>query len=235
MGRIFALEDCRDIERIGTMCMYLAVLKRANLPVVPGYVIPANCELEDGLSNELLRKFELLDCESVILRTSPLSLDLDGEALRNVKREALIDAVKYLQKNVTRRGRRAAILMQKNLNAEISGTAHTINPVTNDSDEYLIEVHLWMNDTVLGGASDPDIIIVNRRTGALVSESDELNCTLLSAKQIEMLFTALRKIEKYSTVALSIDWAIDNGKLFILRVRPINEKTKERYHELNYD
>lgn len=231
MGRILTLEDSRDPEKVGTLCAYLAILARANIPVVPGFVIPIGEALENGLSNEILRYFEELRCESAVLRTSPFSHDLDGETLRDVKREALIDAVRYLKNNVLRRGRRAAILIQRNLEAELSGTAHTINPVTRNTGEYLIESHLWMNETVLGGASEPDIIIVNRRTGALVSEMEDEEETLLDAGQIEELFTILRKIEKHSAIPLSVDWAFDNQRLYILRVRPINKKTEERYQD----
>jgi len=229
MGRILTLEDSHDSERVGALCAYLAILARANIPVVPGFVIPIGESLENGLSNEILRHFEELRCESAVLRTSSVLHDLDGETLRDVKREALIDAVRYLQNNVLRRGRRAAILVQHNLEAELSGTAHTANPVTQNEDEYLIEAHLWMNDTVLGGASEPDIIIVNRRTGALVSEMEDEGETLLAPRQIEELFTTLRKIEKRSAIPLSVDWAFNNQKLYILRVRPINKKTEERY------
>ena len=229
MGRIFTLDASRDVDLVGGAASYLALLARAKMPIVDGFVIPMGVALENGLSNEIMRNFQRLNCDSVVLRTSPYSHELDGEILRDVRGEALIDAVRYLQRNVVRRGRRAAIIVQKHLNAEISGVAHSITPVTDSETEILIESSLWMNDTVLGGINEPTFVLVNKRTGAMIHESDEEAETYLDAHLVEQIYTLLRRVEQHSAIPISMDWALDNGHLYILRVRPINQKTKERY------
>ena len=229
MGRIFTLDASRDVDLVGGAASYLAILARANMPIVDGFVIPMGLSLADGLSNEIMRNFERLNCNRVVLRTSPRSHELDGEILRDVRGDTLIDAVRYLQRNITRRGRQAAIIVQKHLNAEISGVAHSINPVTNRKNEILIESSIWMNDTVLGGENEPSFILVNKRTGAMMHESEENAESCLDAHLVEQVYTLLRRVERHAAIPISMDWALNNGHLYILRIRPINQKTRERY------
>ena len=134
-----------------------------------------------------------------------------------------------MQQNAARRGRLVAIIAQKDLDAEVSGTIHSINPVTLNEREVLIEANLWMNNTVLSGESEPDMIIINKRTGAMSLESDDENEICLTPRQISQLYNLVRKVEDRLGGDVSVDWAYDNNKLFVLRARPINSKTQERF------
>jgi phosphoenolpyruvate synthase/pyruvate phosphate dikinase len=96
-------------------------------------------------------------------------------------------------------------------------------------DEEMVEAHLWMNRTVLGGESEPDMLIINKRTGALSLESEEEAEICLGPKQISQLHAMVRKIEDRLKCDVSVDWAYDNGKLYVLRARPITNKTLERF------
>jgi pyruvate,water dikinase len=121
------------------------------------------------------------------------------------------------------------VVVQKDLNAEFSGTIHSYNPVTLDNGEVLIEANLWMNNTVLTGESETDMILVNKNTGALNLESEDEDEICLTPNQISQLYNMIRKIEKKLGEAASVDWAYDNGILYVLRARPITQKTYERY------
>jgi pyruvate,water dikinase len=141
----------------------------------------------------------------------------------------LVDTINYLQNNSLRRGHKVAVVVQKDLNAEFSGTIHSYNPVTLDNGEILIEANLWMNNTVLTGESETDMILVNKNTGALNLESEDEDEICLTPNQISQLYNMIRKIEKKLGEAVSVDWAYDNGILYVLRARPITQKTYERY------
>lgn len=230
MGKILDIDTTTDILQVGNLGHYLARLKRAGFRVVPGFIIPANEELQFGLSNEVLRAFDHLGVRAVALRAAPIELDIfTSETIREVKRDDLISTIDYLQKNSLRRGHKVAVVVQKDLNAEFSGTIHSYNPVTLDNNEVLIEANLWMNNTVLTGESETDMILINKNTGALNLESEEEDEICLTPNQIQQLYNLIRKIEKKFEEAVSVDWAYDNGVLYILRARPITQKTYERY------
>ena len=240
MGRILLLDDSTDAGLVGQLGAHLSKLKREGLNVADGFILPIGFELVDGMTNEIIRGFDRINANrnrgrnikeetTAILRPSYMDENHDSEVLRDVARHELIDAVKYLQKNSVRRGRRLAIVIQNDLFAETSGTVHSINPATKDTNEVLIEANLWMNDTVLGGESEPDMILIDKNTGATSLESEEAAEICLAPEQIHELYTLVRRMEKRLGYPISLDWAYDRGVLYILRARKLDEARLENY------
>lgn len=240
MGRILLLDDSTDAGLVGQLGAHLSKLKREGLNVADGFILPIGFELVDGMTNEIIRGFDRINANrnrginikeetTAILRPSYMDENYDSEVLRDVARHELIDAVKYLQKNSMRRGRRLAIVIQNDLFAETSGTVHSINPATKDTNEVLIEANLWMNDTVLGGESEPDMILIDKNTGATSLESEEDAEICLEPEQIHELYTLVRRMEKRLGYPISLDWAYDRGVLYILRARKLDEARLENY------
>ena len=240
MGRILLLDDSTDAGLVGQLGAHLSKLKREGLNVADGFILPIGFELVDGMTNEIIRGFDRINANrnrgrnikeetTAILRPSYMDENHDSEVLRDVARHELIDAVKYLQKNSMRRGRRLAIVIQNDLFAETSGTVHSINPATKDTNEVLIEANLWMNDTVLGGESEPDMILIDNNTGATSLESEEEAEICLEPEQIHELYTLVRRMEKRLGYPISLDWAYDRGVLYILRARKLDEARLENY------
>ena len=240
MGRILLLDDSTDAGLVGQLGAHLSKLKREGLNVADGFILPIGFELVDGMTNEIIRGFDRINANrnrgrnikeetTAILRPSYMDENHDSEVLRDVARHELIDAVKYLQKNSMRRGRRLAIVIQNDLFAETSGTVHSINPATKDTNEVLIEANLWMNDTVLGGESEPDMILIDKNTGATSLESEEETEISLEPEQIHELYTLVRRMEKRLGYPISLDWAYDRGVLYILRARKLDEARLENY------
>ena len=240
MGRILLLDDSTDAGLVGQLGAHLSKLKREGLNVADGFILPIGFELVDGMTNEIIRGFDRINASrnrgrsikeetTVILRPSYMDENHDSEVLRDVARHELIDAVKYLQKNSMRRGHRLAIVIQNDLFAETSGTVHSINPATKDANEVLIEANLWMNDTVLGGESEPDMILIDKNTGATSLESEEEVEICLEPEQIHELYTLVRRMEKRLGYPISLDWAYDRGVLYILRARKLDKARLENY------
>lgn len=240
MGRILLLDDSTDAGLVGQLGAHLSKLKREGLNVADGFILPIGFELVDGMTNEIIRGFDRINANrnrgrnikeetTAILRPSYMDENHDSEVLRDVARHELIDAVKYLQKNSMRQGRRLAIVIQNDLFAETSGTVHSINPATKDTNEVLIEANLWMNDTVLGGESEPDMILIDKNTGATSLESEEEAEICLEPEQIHELYTLVRRMEKRLGYPISLDWAYDRGVLYILRARKLDEARLENY------
>ena len=240
MGRILLLDDSTDAGLVGQLGAHLSKLKREGLNVADGFILPIGFELVDGMTNEIIRGFDRINANrnrgrnikeetTAILRPSYMDENHDSEVLRDVARHELIDAVKYLQKNSMRRGRRLAIVVQNDLFAETSGTVHSINPATKDTNEVLIEANLWMNDTVLGGESEPDMILIDKNTGATSLESEEEAEICLEPEQIHELYTLVRRMEKRLGYPISLDWAYDRGVLYILRARKLDKARLENY------
>ncbi len=237
------LNDSTEKARVGQLGAQLARLSREGLPIVDGFVLPIGFELADGFSNEILRNFDQMSHKITlkqnieedvyaVLRVSFDSNDQDSETLRDVSRNDLIDAVRYMKNNSQRRGKSPALIIQHDIDAEASGTIHSINPATRNPNEVLIEANLWMNHTVLGGESEPDMILIDKNTGMTSLESEEENEICLTPEQIHELYLVVRKLEHRLKFPLSLDWAYDRGVLYILRIRRLDS---ERLKEYNYE
>ena len=170
MSRVLLLDDTDDLNTVGQLGSILAKLAKNGIKIVDGFIIPIDQKIEFGMSNEILTAFDRLGTERVILRSSINSQTYDTETLRDIYRDSLLGAISYLQQNNARRGHSAAVIVQRDLNAECLGP-----------------------------------------------------------KQISQLHAMVRKIEDRLKCDVSVDWAYDNGKLYVLRARPITNKTLERF------
>lgn len=231
MGKLFNLDECTDAKQVGSLGAFLAQVCRNGLDVVPGFIIPIDCELSDGTTNEIMRNFERLHADKVILRASVPDDYKDSEVIRDIPRERLLETIAYLQKNINRRHEQAAIIIQKMMNAEVTGTIYSINPATRDSSEILIEAEMWMGETVLSGDRDTDMVLIDKRSGALSLESKEEEEICLNASQIETLHNMIRKIERLCSFPAYVDWAFDRGKLYIIRLGPMDWDIYEEFNK----
>ena len=229
MSKILWLDESKDPNIVGQLGVSLAKVQSVGARIAPGFIVPLEQKLEDGVSNEVLRAFDRLKTTNVVLRSSVNLADKETETIRDVKRNSLLDTISYMQANAHRRGRLVAIIVQKDIDAEVSGTVHSINPVTMDKKEILIEANLWMNPTVLSGESEPDMILLNKRTGMLSEESNGEAEICLAPEQIAELHRVVRKIEKVFETPVSVDWGYDHGVLYILNAREITKKTQEKF------
>ena len=230
MGKLFNLDECTDAKQVGSLGAFLAQICRNGLDVVPGFIIPIDCELSDGTTNEIMRNFDRLHTDKVILRASVPDDYKDSEVIRDIPRERLLETIAYLQKNINRRHEQAAIIIQKMMNAEVTGTIYSINPATRDSGEILIEAELWMGSTVLSGDKDTDMILIDKRSGAISLDSKEESEVCLSSSQIGALHNMIRKIERLCSFPAYVDWAFDRGKLYIIRLGPMDWDIYEEFN-----
>jgi phosphoenolpyruvate synthase/pyruvate phosphate dikinase len=220
MSNTLTLDASDDIRIVGQLGSLLAKTKRAGLRTARGFIVPIDKHVGYGLSNEILREFDKLDIQKVILRASPVSSDAT-ETIAPVSRDKLVETIMYMQANAERRWTPSAIVVQEFLDGELRGMIHSQNPYTDARDEIVIEADLWANNSVLGNEDESEMILVDKRDGTVALESDE-DELILEADQVQQLWHAVRKAEKAIGAPVSLDWAFVNGVLYILRTRPLS-------------
>lgn len=213
------LGDSDNYEVVGQLGSNLAKTMRAGFTTARGLVVPVGKYVGYGMSNEILRKYDDLKLRAVILYSSPLDNER-SEMIGPVSRSNLISAINYIQDNAKRRAELSAIIIQEFLDGEFHGKVHSANPYTGEKSEILIEVKLWANNSVLGNEEEPDMILVNKKDGTVALESNEEEL-VLEADQVQELYRAAKKMEKYLRRPVTLDWGFVNGVLYILRTRPI--------------
>lgn len=141
-----------------------------------------------------------------------------------------------------------AVVVQQMIQAEVSGIAFTVHPVTEDQNQILIEAGLGLGETIVSGKITPDSYVVNKKT----FEIEEINIghqltrivgtpqgnieekvpkslgvkQKLTGREIIMLGEIVLLIEKHYGFPCDIEWALSGGKIFIVQSRPITTLAK---------
>ncbi len=137
-----------------------------------------------------------------------------------------------------------AVPVQKLVQSEISGITFTVNPVTNEKNQIIVETIWGLGEYIVQGVVSPDQHIINKTDWSLISESHVEQKTQLlrsehETKEIDVpkskqnkikisVATAIKiakigqKLQNHYGKPQDIEFAIDNkGKLFIVQTRPI--------------
>lgn len=197
-------------------------------------------DIEGALQNE----FSLLGDISVAVRSSGIAEDLPGasfagqyETVLDVRDiDALFVAVKrcwssafgkrvIAYKKVHRHGGapRMAVLVQQLVRADSAGVAFTANPVTGDRDETVVSAVRGLGERLVSGQASPDEWTV--KDGKAVRQRGPEEA--ITAEQTKSVADLAKRAEALFGNPQDIEWAIANGKVFLLQSRPITTLFKQ--------
>ena len=139
--------------------------------------------------------------------------------------------------------------VQKMVNSRCAGVMFTINPVTGNSDEIVIEGNYGLGESVVSGAVNPDDYIIDKKTMTIKERriarktikyirdpetgktihldipEEEQKKICISDQEIMALAELAQKIEKHYGKPMDIEWAIDQDlsypqNIFLVQARP---------------
>ena len=233
-------------------------------------------ELPEDLFLEIDHKIRVLPDGYYAVRSSAVAEDLEDasfagqlDSFLNIKPENILEkvidcwasywndrAVKYrhdssighLDTELTAAG--IAVLVQKMVNADISGVTFTANPV-NGRNDIVIESTWGLGEAIASGIVTPDIFVLNRdgdileknikikekgyflkngeNTLVTIDEEDRESPSL-NEKILEKLLKNAIDLEEFFGVPQDIEWAIEcdkinNQDIYILQSRPVTTLT----------
>ncbi len=148
-----------------------------------------------------------------------------------------------------------AVVVQKMVNSTRAGVAFSINPSTNNENEIIIEAGWGLGDAVVAGQVTPDNYIVDKKSleiknvklndqefeyvrdnnlGRTVKKSvppGKKNTQILSVNEIKRLSKLVLNIENHYGKPQDIEWAVEDGRLFIVQARPVTTIKKVEKQE----
>lgn len=218
----------------------------------------------ENLEESILENFKQLQSSSVAVRSSATSEDgqshswagqlstylntTETNLLENIKKcwASLFNpqAIFYrFENNLQNQNISVAVIVQAMIESEVSGIAFSVHPVTENSDQIIIEAIYGLGEAIVSGQLTPDtyvtakssqqIISINiaPQTQALVKTSTgnnwqnlpapQQNTQKLSESQILQLSEIIIQIEKRFQYPCDIEWALQNNQFYILQARPI--------------
>jgi len=137
---------------------------------------------------------------------------------------------------------RLAVVVQTQIDSEVSGVGFSLNPITNDYDEAVFDASWGLGESVVSGAVTPDHFVVNRASGEILSrELGTKKSSLhldhagglqsrfgyrsvelcLDDEMLGELVAAIATIEALFGLPVDIEFCFAEGMLFILQARPI--------------
>lgn len=135
-----------------------------------------------------------------------------------------------------------AVIIQMQIASDISGVAFSLNPVNNSYDQCVINANFGLGETVVDGTVTPDEAIVDKVTKTILkktpgkkdiatylkldggTQSETLAAPsdfCLSNKQILAVTALTTQVEIEYGKPMDIEWAYEDGQLYLLQARPI--------------
>lgn len=137
---------------------------------------------------------------------------------------------------------RIAVIVQQQIAAERAGVGFSLNPITNDYDEAVIDANWGLGETVVSGTVEPDHVVINKVTRAIVEQQCGSKATAiwldaaggtseradprrayfaLNRWHLLALVDLLVQIDALYEQPMDIEWAFADGTLYVLQARPI--------------
>lgn len=135
-----------------------------------------------------------------------------------------------------------AIVVQQQIASEVAGVAFSLNPLTNDFDQVVINANFGLGETVVSGLATPDTFIIDKVKNKIVvstignkETSHWLNLAggttngaapnrdiaCLTDRQILELTALVKQVETLYGKPIDIEWAFADNQLYLLQARPI--------------
>lgn len=261
--QVLDLNDASEIGEVGGKAYGLFRLIQAGYRVPPGFVIPTGSfsNMTPELENAIMQSFDNLGSHYVAVRSSAIAEDGENDAWAgqlsthlNTDREHLLDNIKlcwgsasskraksYAAQKSIKSGAVCAVV-QAMVAGDVSGVAFSVDPVTHNQNNIIIEACLGLGEALVSGSITPDMYVVSKKyeiserqvaiqRKELRGKSDTpkwIDCSLfegakqkLEDEQIIDLAGMVKNIEDFFGYPVDVEWTLLNNKFYFLQCRPI--------------
>jgi pyruvate,water dikinase len=143
-----------------------------------------------------------------------------------------------------------AVIVQKMIDADKAGVMFTVNPVTCEEDQIIIEAVWGLGEGIVSGTITPDHYVLDKNTGKTLSASvaskrimfardettgktiemkvpqEKVDAEILSENEIRRLTELAKKVEQHYGKPQDIEWAIEGENIYLLQSRPVTALKK---------
>jgi rifampicin phosphotransferase len=118
------------------------------------------------------------------------------------------------------------VLIQRMIDADSAGVAFSVDPVSGDKDLAVVSAVKGVGDKLVSGEVDADTWHVSRERDILKRYIAN-KFPSLTDDQIKEVADLARRCEKYFASPQDIEWALHDGKIYLLQSRPITTISKK--------
>ena len=257
---------------IGGKGWSLIKMFHAGLPVPSGFVLTTGAfdayrrkglKSDPQLMEGILTAFDELGSERVAVRSSAVSEDSETaswagqfETLLNVVREDLLAAIEKCWQSIdqtqdyaaaslqpAKDDSRLAVVVQSMIDSQAAGVAFSVNPVTKNQNEIMIEATYGLGEMLVQGMVTPDQFLVDKakmmisqkqispkkeiyvyKDGSnqiIPVDANKIHMQSINDKDVLKIARLIRSLEEYLGHPQDIEWALAQAQLYLLQARPI--------------
>jgi pyruvate,water dikinase len=232
-----------------------SLLEEASLP---GETASALCDAYDQLDGELVAVRSSATAEDLpsasFAGQQATYLNVDGhEGLLNAVRACWASlfearAIAYRSKAGFGHDVAIAVVVQAMIQSDRSGIMFTLNPVTNDQSQLVIEAVFGLGEAAVSGMVTPDMYVVDKESLTIVERAlseqdrelvhdasasgeercswrdippDRRNAQKLSEGEIAELADLGVRVERHYGHPQDMEWGIEGGRIYLLQARPV--------------
>lgn len=232
MNSLIPLAQAAEPARVGGKAAGLYRLIAAGFRVPDGFVVPPDVDGQDlhGLLSDVLgdgRHAFRSSAAAEDLASASFAgqyetvLDVVGpkagvEAVGRVRSSARAEAVDAYRHRVSGAGDMMAVIVQRQIDARVSGVAFTRNPVTG-AGEVVIEAVPGVGEALMSGAVTPEEWVVASAPEIATRPGDPV----LTPDEAGAVADLARRVEAALGGPQDVEWAIDADGIWLLQARPI--------------
>lgn len=224
-----------------------------------------SASLPPALVFEIEQQFKTLGAEFVAVRSSATAEDGVAaawagqlETYTNITKDQLTENVKKcwaslftpraifyrLEQGFKDTSVSVAVVVQIMVQSEVSGVAFSVHPVTQDSNQLIIEAAWGLGEAVVSGAVTPDSYVVDKDSWKMLDihaseqekmlvkkpeggdewvdiETERQKAQKLSEGEIVELSKLIVDLENHYGFPVDVEWLRKDGKYWIIQSRPI--------------
>ena len=220
------LADCCARARAVAVALPLDAGQRAALSLVEDDLGAASCAVRSSSPEEDLAGASFAGLYETVLGAEGAALE---EAVRTCFCSCLDARVLLYKRKMGFEDLdpTIAVIVQELVDSEVAGVAFSLNPLTNDFDEVLVNASWGLGDALVTGEITPDTAVVDAVTGEVVEQrlgdkgGDRPDEPCLDSGRISELAQTVKRIEALYAEPVDVEWALADGRLRVLQARPV--------------
>ena len=238
-----------EVSRFGNKGFRLARLAGSGFNVPAFFVVSPeafdNNLLRDGARSEIANAMQVLCPDGVPVAVRSSSLEEDGKEssfagqldsylnvvgtdvatrVADVSRSACSERIRSYRRSQGLEGdiQCPAVVVQRMVDAEVSGVAFAADPVTGDRDIAVVAATRGLGENLVGGGVQGDTWRIGMRSQIVEREIvAENGAAVMQDRQVRRITQLVRKVSAYFDKPQDIEWAICGGQIYLLQSRDI--------------
>ena len=236
---IFPLGKIPHDKKAGGKAMSLSLmLENIKVEIPYGYVMTSDAFDNGAIKNDALEELKKLvgtldEKHTFAVRSSALNEDGENasfagqyETITNVKKENIISAVKSVissaktsrvkeySESFNTDDQGIAVVIQKFVVPTFAGVVFTSDPLTGKDDKMTGNLVRGDGEDLVSGNKNADVFYIGTSTNFFEGPED-------FKKYAKELGSYCTKIRRFYGMPMDIEWAVSEGKVYILQARPI--------------